>query len=567
MPSTPFSSFKRRVVTFFSSSANSYATNSTKQQQSTNIIGNKSPSDVPTYHPPKGFKMRFKNLRLPWTKKKRSSKSSLDIAALFQDLPPPAVTQEMDTSGSRPAAIFFQPHYYRQPALSHRSSGITVGTDNHSLMDAQSMFSDPCTPQSPIFRYRMHYGPRIENIENMGEVCQADSHLPQDEYIQELDKEMAQASIRVMKRRQRKQLRLRLSIDGARPGGSGCGSVVSSTPSTPVSVTARGTYGSTGMPSSPASPTSARSFLSSKSLKSPTFQQRFSSRVAPSPSAPASPPSHASPKPPPPSRLTSAADLKDPQGPIVLTKEHIEYIRRIESRLRVLENSVPRPVSKECEKKLQQKKLRPPQPPKQQQHQRATFTDSSPTSDGITSHNQQQQQQQQQQQPRTKQSMVRRVAAGYIDLRTSSMHKRMSKDVDKIASRWSYPAATRAISLSSRRASSSSSPAAALVATAKSSRRNSSHMLYIDGDDANQTTDRTDFLLEQAKEQVASRTRMEASLWETETLLRQYDTLVVQDWRLKLNRLRERCHPYFYHSGPAREGAGPTGTSTIIDEW
>ncbi|KAF9134409.1 hypothetical protein BGW39_007161 [Mortierella sp. 14UC] len=319
-------------------------------------------------------------------------------------------------------------------------------------MDAQSMFSVPCTPQSPLFRYRMHYGPSIENIENMGEVvCQADNHSSQDEYIQELDKEMAQASIRVMKKRQRKQLRLRLSIDGARPGGGLNGSVVSSSPSTPVSVVrcktsrgtynaassgpsspstpssarsyflrckaARGTYDNSGLPS-PTTPTSARSLLSSRSLKSPTFPQRFSNRVAPS----AAPSRHASPKPDPPlappvTRLNSFADLKDVEEPVMLTKEHIEHIRRIESRLQVLENSTPHLASKESEQQLLKRQSLPPQ----RQQQQAIVTDAKPARENTSTNTQQQQQQ-----LRTKPSMIRRVDAGFIDPRIVHMQMRMS---------------------------------------------------------------------------------------------------------------------------------------------
>ncbi|KAF9094501.1 hypothetical protein BGX23_002006 [Mortierella sp. AD031] len=179
-----------------------------------------------------------------------------------------------------------------------KRAGITVGTDNHSLMDAQSEFS-VSLPLSPVYRYRMHYGSSIENIENMGKAPHYPDHPTatasaaapacasfssddpvEVQYIQELDKEMAQASIRVTKKRLSK--RFHLNLNGcSHPSAS----TVSSTPSSPVSVvrckTSRGTYDASN-PSTPTTPTSTRSFLSSMPLKSPTFSQLFSTKVAPS---------------------------------------------------------------------------------------------------------------------------------------------------------------------------------------------------------------------------------------------------------------------------------------------
>ncbi|KAF9905170.1 hypothetical protein EC991_001932 [Linnemannia zychae] len=439
----------------------------------------------------------------------------------------------------------------------------------------------------------MHYGPGIENIENMGEVvCQADSHSSQDEYIQELDKEIAKASIRVMKKHQQKQLRLRLSIDGARPGGSLNGSVVSSTTSTPVSTarcktsrgtyetassgpstpgtpssarsyffrckTARGTYSNSGLPS-PTTPNSTRSFLSSLSLKSPTFPHRFSNKVAPSISASAAPPHYATAGPrlplAPVTQLNNFTNPMDTEGPVMFTKKHMEYIRRIESRLKLLENSATHLALKENEQQLLKRRSLP----SQQQQQQTVIADTIPIIEDISTN-------QQQQRLRTKPSMIRRVDAGFIDPRNARMQKRMSA-IDRTdfqsptgfshtspappraysfhdwASKWSYPTSAETIDFSSGGTQPSPSSAATLEATARLSPRNSSHVLCSNSDNQHKqqqkyTIDRTEHLLEHVNERASSKLRLGMALWEMETLLRQYETLVVQDFQLKLDNLR-----------------------------
>ncbi|KAF9146018.1 hypothetical protein BGX30_005114 [Mortierella sp. GBA39] len=434
----------------------------------------------PDNHSPKRSKI-LRNLHLPWKKKKLPHKLPAQVSlqqhedseAAFQD----SLQSLQDIHGR---------HYEHQHRriLSRRSSGITVGTDCHSLMDAHSEFS-VLSPRSPVFRYRMLYGPSIENIENIGETHHPDDeydhhHLftSEDEFVKEMDKELAQARVHVMKKRNAKQLRLRLSIEGARPGS---GSIVSIAPSTPVSV-------------------------------SPGFSQRFSSKVAPSPS----PSRHASPKPPPLSRLASFSGLQNHEGPIMLTKKHIEHIRRIENRLQVLENSAPHIASSEPEQQLQ-KQCQP-------------VVDHTPTptpvrEESTTSCHQQH--------LRTKPSHIRRVDTPN-DFRTHMLRQRRISAIDRTdcqsptspsfpeaaasrsfsfhdwGSRWSYTAAT-----------------AAAAAVTRASRH--SHK---------EPTDRTEQLLEKVKERVASRIRLESALWETEALLRQYETLVVQDWELKLDSLR-----------------------------
>ncbi|KAG9065588.1 hypothetical protein KI688_001877 [Linnemannia hyalina] len=487
----------------------------------------------------------LKNLRLPWKKKKLPHKLPAQIS-LQQLKDPEAAFQDP----LQPLQAIHGRHYEHQHRriLSRCSSGITVGTDYHSLMDAHSEFS-VLSPRSPVFRYRMLYGPSIENIENMGEIHHPDDkyehhHLltAEDEFVKEMDKELAQASVHVMKKRNAKQLRLRLSIEGIRPGS---GSIVSTAPSTPVSIirckTSRGTYDASclsspttptssrsflrcktsrgtydaSVPPTPTTPTSARSFLSSSlSLKSPGFSQRFSNKVAPSPS----PSRHASPKPPPLSRLASFSGLQNHEGPIMLTKKHIEHIRRIENRLHVLENSAPHVASSESEQQLQ-KQCQPII-----DH---TLTPTPVREEPTTSRHQQH--------LRTKSSLIRRVDPPY-DFRTRMLQQRRISAIGRTDCQSptspSFPdsALSRPFSFhdwGSRWSCTAATAAAAATAVTRASRH--SH---------EEPADRTEQLLEKVKERVASRIRLESALWETEALLRQYETLVVQDWELRLDSLR-----------------------------
>ncbi|KAF9100895.1 hypothetical protein BGX29_006151 [Mortierella sp. GBA35] len=403
------------------------------------------------------------------------------------------------------------------------------------LMDAQSEFS-VSLPLSPVYRYRMHYGSSIENIENMGKAPHYPDHPTpaaaatasaaapacasfssddpvEVQYIQELDKEMAQASIRVTKKRLSK--RFHLNLNGcSHPSAS----TVSSTPSSPVSVvrckTSRGTYDASN-PSTPTTPTSTRSFLSSMPLKSPTFSQLFSTKVAPS--------RQASPKPF--SRPESFHNLQGHQGPIMLTKEHIEHIRRIESRLCVLEKSVPRPEQHHRDVKQDQ----PPSPQHQLQH---TVHDHPTTPHQLTTTDNTDYIQQQQ--LRTKRSSIRRIGAGGSDLRTSHVQRRISA-IDRTDCQsppgffncvpqsysfhdWSTIGWDRPISAGAG----IQEPSSSLLS------RQQEHPF----DDQSDRTEQ-----EQVKERVVSRMRLESALWEIEALLRQYETLVVQDWGLKFDHL------------------------------
>lgn len=544
MPSITFSFLKRQIAGLFrpsssssSSSSRTITTNTSQHDVDTTQTANIKPSAPPNNHSLKRSKI-LKNMRLPWKKKKPSHKLPVqeplqqheDPEAAFQDSPQP------------PQAIhgLHHEHQHRR-ILSRRSSGITVGADCHSLIDTHSEFSVP-SPCSPVFRYRMLYGPSIENIENMGEAHYSEGengnhHLltSEDEFIKALDKELAQASIHVMKKRNAKQLRLRLSIEGACPGSGG---IAFSAPSTPASVvrckTSRGTYDAS-CPSSPATPTSSRSFLRCKAsrgaygafvpststtptsarsflslswpLKSPDFSQRFSSKVAPSPS----PSRHASPKPPSLSRLASFSDLQGHQGPIMLTKKHVEYMRRFQNRLRVLEYSAPRIASNEPEQQLQ-----PVIAP--------TLTYTPIREEPTTSRHQQ---------PlHTKPSIIKRVDTPY-DIRTHMLQQRRISAIDRTdcqsPTSCSFPDAEASRSSSFHNWGSRWSYTAATTAP-KPSQHNSE-----------EPTDRTVQLLEQVKERVTSRIRLESALWETEALLRQYETLVVQDWELKLDNPRKNA--------------------------
>ncbi|KAF8939705.1 hypothetical protein BGZ47_008075 [Haplosporangium gracile] len=560
MPSTAFSSLKRRIASLFSPSSSFFKTNTTATEQQDDDVteqqgvdtaqtANNKPN-VPTNKPSPKCPKILKNLRLPWKNRKPSNKLPVqvpqqqpqDLQVALQDPP-------------QPVQAIHGPKYEHQyhHILSRRSSGITLGTDCYSLMDTYSEFSVPSSC-SPDFRYRMLYGPSIENIENIGQAHYSnndhDHHnllTSEDEFINELDKELAQASIHAMKNRNAKQLRLRLSIDGARPGS---GSVGSSVPSTPVSVvrckTSRGTYGAS-FPSSPTTPTSNRSFLrcktfrgtydasglsspttptsarsflsSSMPLKSPGFSQRFSSKVAPSPS----PSRHASPKPPSLVRLSSFSDLQDYLGPFVLTKEHIEHIRRIENRLRVLESSAPRPALSE---------------PKQQLQQQQPFINQTSTSAPTQHHGQTLSEEQtasrHQQSPRIKPNPIKRVDIG-CDYRVRLLQPRRISATARtdfqspINSSFHHAAAPRSFSFhdrGSRWSHSAATDAVSAATVTRPSRHN-----------GKESTDMTERLLEQIKERVASRIRLESALWETEVLLRQYETLVVQDWELKLGNL------------------------------
>lgn len=548
MPSTALSFLKRRIAgllrpssisSSISSSSRAIVTITSQHDVDNAQTANFNPNAPRNSHSPKRSKI-LRNLLLPW-KKKPSHKLPAQVP-LQQPEDPEAALQD----SSQPLqAIHRSQREHQHRILSRRSSGITVGTDCYSPMDTHSESSVP-SPRSPVFRYRMLYGPSIENIENMGEAHhpgdEYDHHhllTSEDEFVKELDKELAQASIHVMKKRNAKQLRLRLSIEGACPGSSSIGS---SAPSTPISVvrcktsrgtydascpsspttptssryflrckTSRGTYDASG-PSTPTTLTSAHSFLSSSlPLKSPGLSHRFSSKVAPSPSAPR----HVSPKPPPLSRLTSFSDLQDLQGSIMLTKEHIEHIRRIENRLCVLENSATRVTSSEPEQQLQN-------------HHQPVFDHTSTSTpvreEPIMSRPQQ---------PlRIKPSLTRRVDNSY-DFRTRVLQQRRISAIDKSdcqsptissfhdatvsrsfsfhdwGSRWRYTAATAA------------------AAVTRPSRHN-----------GEKPPDKTEQLLEQVKERVMSRIGLESALWETEALLRQYETLVVQGWELKPDSLR-----------------------------
>ncbi|KAF9547437.1 hypothetical protein EC957_008447 [Mortierella hygrophila] len=505
---------------------------------------NTSPNNhSPDNHSPKRSTI-LKNLRLPWKKKKLPHKLPAQVSLQQHEDPEVAFQDSL-----QPLQAIHGRHYEHQHRriLSQRSSGITMGTDCHSMIDAHSEFS-LLSPRSPVFRYRMLYGPSIENIENMGETHHPDDkyghhHLltSEDEFIKEMDKELAQATVHVMKKRNAKQLRLCLSIEGARPGS---GSIVSTAPSTPVSVvrckTSRGTYNASCL-SSPTTPTSSRSFLrcktsrgtydafgpptptpptsvrsllsSSLPLKSPDFSQRFSSKVAPSPS----PSRHASPKPPPLSRLASFSSLQNYEGPIMLTKKYIEHMRRIENRLHVLENSAPHVASSVSEQQLQ-KQCQP-------------VIDHTPTPTPVreeptTSRHQQH--------LRIKPSLIRRVDTSY-DFRTHMLQQRRISAIDRTdcqsPTSSSFPDAAASRSFSFHDWGSRWSFTAATAATAAAVTRASRHS-------HEESTDGTEQLLEKVKERVAGRIRLESALRETEALLRQYKTLVVQDWELKLDSLR-----------------------------
>ncbi|KAF9140804.1 hypothetical protein BG015_001512 [Linnemannia schmuckeri] len=565
MPSTAFSSLKRRIVLLFSPSSSSSRTNTTATEQqgvdTAQTVNNK--PNVSTSKPsPKRPKI-LKNLRLPWKSRKPSSKlpaqvpqqQPQDRQVAFQDFP-------------KPVQAIHEPHQHRR-ILSRRSSGFTVGTDCHSLMDTHSEFSVP-SPCSPVFRYRMLYGPSIENIENINQARYADNDhdhhnlfTSEDEFIKELDKELARASVHVMKKRNAKQLRLRLSIEGARPSSGSIGSSALSTPvsvvrcktsrgtydasfpSSPTTPTSnrsflrckafRGTYDASGL-SSPTTPTSARSFLSlSTPLKSPGFSQRFSSKVAPSPSSSR----HASPKPPSLVRLTSFSDLQDHQGPFALTKKHIEHIQRIENRLRVLESSALQPALSE---------------PKQQLQQQQPFINHTSTSIPTQHHGQTLSEEQttsrHKQSLRTKPSLIRRVDIG-CDYRTRILQPRRISATARTgyqssaSSSFHHAAAPRPFSFhdwGSRWSHSAASDAVSAATVIRPSRHN-----------GGESTDRTERLLEQVKERVASRIMLESALWETEALLRQYETLVVQDWELKLDNL---CKSTTISAAAAPDAAG-----------
>ncbi|KAG0282757.1 hypothetical protein BGZ96_000144 [Linnemannia gamsii] len=561
MPSTVFSTLKRRVAALFNPSSSSSSTSITNtttitEQQAVDTAQTANKPNIPAGNPsPKRSKI-LKNLRLPW--KKKSSNASpaqvfrqevQDLVVAFQDSP-------------QPVQVIHEPHYEHQHhlILSRRSSGISADTDRHSQWDAHSEFSIP-SPRSPDFRYRMLYGPSIENIENMREAHQPnndneyDYHhrllASEDEFVKELDKEMV----------------------GARPDFS---STASSTPSTPVSVvrcktsrgtydnscpsppttptssrsilrckTSRGTYDASGS-SSPTTPTSTRSALSSSMpFRSSGVSQRFSSKVAPSSSRSR----HASPKLSPSARLTSFSDVQGYQDPVMFIKEHIEHIQQIKSRLRILINSAPHFALGEPEQQpsLQQY----PQNLKQQQAQQPSIVDHTVTStstqhcrktvgeEPATSH---------QQRLRAKPSLIRRVDTEY-DHGIRMQQRRRISAVDRTdcqsptdlshtveprsfslhgwGLRWNYSAATAAgnLNLSSTTALTATA-AAAVTRPSQHSNNNNFH--------SREPIERTRCLLEQVKERVASRMKLEAALWETEALLRQYETLVVQDWELKV---------------------------------
>lgn len=586
MAPTAFSILKRRVAALFNPSSSSSSisrTNTTTitEQQPVDTAQAANKPNISDGDPPLKRSEFLKNLRLPWKKKKPSSTLPAQVSRQeFQDL----VIASQDPP--QPVQVIHGPHHEHQHhfILSRRSSGITVGTDRHSLGDAHSEFSVP-SPCSPDFRYRMLYGPSIENIENMREVYQPndddedDYHhrllASEDEFIKELDKELAQASIHIMKKRKSKQLRIRLSIEGARPDMC---SIVSSTPSTPVSVvrckTSRGTYDISSYSSSPTTPTSSRSFFrcktsrgtydasgssspttptsarsvlsSSMPLRSSGFSQRFSSKVAPS----LSPSRHASPKLSPVARPTNFSDVQDYHGPVMLIKEHIEHIKRIESRLSVLMNLAPRLTSGEPEQQSSPQQYH--QYLKQQQSQQQFIVDHTLTSmptqhrqetvgeEPATSH---------QQCLRAKPSLIRRVGTEY-DHRTGIQQRRRISAVDRTDCqsptglphtvkprsfsphdwylRWNYSAATAVGNLNHSSTAALAATAAAAV-TRPSQHSNNNNNLY-----GREPIDRTEHLLGQVKERVASRMKLESALWETEVLLRQYETMVVQDWERSL---------------------------------
>ncbi|KAF9183283.1 hypothetical protein BGZ51_004139 [Haplosporangium sp. Z 767] len=416
-----------------------------------------------------------------------------------------------------------QDHNQKQHQITFLSKAVVKDDPQSTHSSSSYSSSEFHGPYFPRFRYRLHYGSHVENIENICDnstepLLYIDARDHTDALLmQELDDEVAKTTGSWIQ----KKPSVLPKLHSMRSPLS-CSSPSPSLPS-PIMVarckTSRSKCFPTAMSSAPSTPTSPRSFFSI-SLGSPALSCKFSTRVAPAPL-------HS------PKDVVHTQTFK-PSGPASLSNENWQRLCSINNRLGHLENSMPdmlrlhqdhdKAISWLRQKNQQALKLKNGGV---RRHQNKSAGHIQLSRFNI---------------PKDSKSKERndiRSPNGFADTPLTTTFRDWSKGLE--LSDEEQELLTRTTATARRNGSNNASKPMTTTSPMKSNIRplqvRKSVSIPRDAHPLLVQTERAERLLTHVKEKVENRLELENAIWDADALLRRYETEIVQDWDLKFKDL------------------------------
>ncbi|KAG0260859.1 hypothetical protein BG011_001569 [Mortierella polycephala] len=528
MPSRLITSCKGLVKTFLRNIAKSDKADSQSKQDS------KSRPPVPVQKTPEVLVK--KRLCLPW-KRSRTQPVARQPNMWPKDVSnTPRVPSHLETRTLEPTdsiktvgnvaggvKALGQDRNQEQHQISFLPKALVRGDPQNTLSSVSDSSSEFQSPHSPRFRYRLHYGSHVENIENICDdptepLLHKDARDHTDALLmQELDDEVAKTtSFWIQKKRS-----VRPKFHSMR-GPLSCPSPSPSIPS-PMMVTrcktSRGKCFPTAISPTPSTPTSPRSFFSI-SLRSPALSCKFSTRVAPA--------SVHSPK------DVAHTQAFKPSGPPSISKENWQRLCSINNRLGHLESSMPDMLHLHQDHDKAISWLR-------QKHQQTLKLKNSGVQ-GRQNKNAGHLRLSRSNIPNDSRDEERddiRSPNGFSDTPLTTTFRDWSKGLE--LSEKEQELLTKTTVTARLNNSNNASKPMTTTSSAKSNIRplqvrklasttGDAHPLLVQ-------TKRAEKLLTHVKEKVENRLELENALWDADALLRRYETEVSQDWDLKFKDL------------------------------